>query len=107
MTSLFDGMAGLLIDVFGGPVTYTPEGGTPRDIISVFRREPTEATDSEGHDVLVMAPTWTVTHALAPEVKRGDRILPADGITYEIQNVWPSGSPAVDARVICELYEVD
>ncbi len=100
-------MAGLLTETFGGPVTYTPAGGAPRVIASVFRRTPVEATDPEGHAVLVTTPTWTVPRALVPEVKRGDRIVPGDGLTYEIRNVWPSGSPAADARVICELFEVD
>lgn len=104
--SLFDGMAGVLTDVFGAPVTYTPQGGVARQIHSVFRRQPVEAVDPDNHPVLVVSPTWTVPKTLAPEVAAGDRIEPGDGKNYEILNVWPSGSPASDARVLCELFEV-
>ncbi len=104
--SLFDDKAGLLTEVFGASVTYTPKGGVARQIHSVFRRQPVEAVDPDNHPVLVVSPTWTVPKTLAPEVAAGDRIEPGDDRIYEIQNVWPSGSPAADARVLCELFEV-
>lgn len=107
MSSLFDGVAGLLSDVFGGPVIYRPKGGDERAIQSVFRKAPLEAIDSDGHPVLIVAPTWRVRRDLAPEVTRGDRIVPGDGVIYEIQNTHVSGSPASDAFILCELFEVD
>ncbi|RWR55084.1 hypothetical protein EOW66_02140 [Sinirhodobacter huangdaonensis] len=107
MMSIFDGMAGVLSDMLGSPVTYMPRGGGSRQIGSIFRRHPTEDVDRDGHAVLVMAPTWRVRSDLAPEVQRGDRIAPGDGRIYEILNAQPSGSPAVDAHLVCELYEVE
>lgn len=108
MTSIFDGLAGILSDpaIFGAPVTYRPQGGSARVVDSVFRRTPIEAEDSLGRAVLTVAPTWRVRHDLVPEVSRGDQIDPGDGNLYEICNVQPTGSPAADAFVLCELYEV-
>ncbi|MBT9387023.1 hypothetical protein KM176_24495, partial [Pseudooceanicola sp. CBS1P-1] len=90
----------------GAPVTYLPQGGSARVVQSVFRRMPVDATDPDGHPVLVTSPSWSVPRDLVPELRRGDQIRPGDGLTYEVQNVWPSGSPATDARLICELFEV-
>lgn len=106
MSALFDGMATVLTDVFGADVTYIPAVGSERVVKSVFRKEPVEAEGPDGHQVLVTAPSWTVPLHLVSEVARGDRIRVSDGTLYEVQNVWPSGSPAEDARVICELFEV-
>lgn len=107
MTRLFDGMAGLLSDVFGSPVTYRPQGGGARVVQSVFRRQPTEDVGADGHSILVLAPTWRVRSDLCPEVRRGDQIEPGDGRTYEVLNVQRTGSPAADAMLVCELYEVE
>lgn len=105
--ALFDGVAGLLSDVFGDPVTYLPQAGGTQSVVSVFRRQPTEGVDSDGHPVLILAPTWRVRSDLVPGVKRGDQIRPGDGRLYEVMNVQPSGSPGSDAFFICELYEVE
>lgn len=101
--SVFQGVAGVLTTVFGAPVSYLPNGGASRNIRSMFRETPVEAQNAEGNSVLILAPTWRVERHLAPEVARGDRIQPGNGKTYKIKNVWPSGSPASDAAVICEL----
>lgn len=107
MSSIFDGVAGMLSDMLGDPVTYLPQGGISRQVVSIFRRHPTEDIASDGHPVLVMAPTWRVRTDLVPELRRGDRITTGDGRTYEVLNVQKSGSPAVDAHLVCELYEVE
>lgn len=109
MASIFDGVAAVLSDpvIFGAQVIYRPAADLPRSVASIFRRRPTEAEDSTGHPVLVMAPTWRVRQDLVPEIARGDRIEPGDGKVYEIMNVQHSGSPAADAFVVCELYEVE
>lgn len=103
MTSVFDGLAGITAAVFGANILYQPKVGSSREVQSVFREQPIEATDQDGHPVLIVAPTWRVQRALVPELARGDKILPANGKTYSIKNLWPSGSPAADAAVICEM----
>lgn len=106
MTSLFDGMAGLISGVFGRPdIVYIPANGMERMVQSIFRETPVEAQNSEGVAVLVTSPSWRVERHLVPEIARGDRIEPRNGKRYRIQNVWPSGSPAADAAVLCELTE--
>jgi len=104
--SIFDGMTGLLADVLGGAVSYTPAAGVPRDIPSIFREDPIEITDQDGHPVLIVAPTWQVDRSLVPELARSDRVNPGNGKIYRILNLHPSGSPAADAAVICELEKL-
>ena len=106
MTGLFDGVAGLLADVLGAPVTYTPAGGAPRTIQSLFREAPVEAIDADNHPALTVAPTWRVQRHLVPELAHGDRIQPGNGRPYIVQNPHPSGSPAEDGFLICELERI-
>ncbi|MFD1913803.1 head-tail joining protein [Halodurantibacterium flavum] len=101
----FDGMAGLLTEIFGAPVLFRPALEEPRTVASVFRETPIEVTDSDGRAVLIVAPTWRVRRDLVPEVARGDRIEPGNGKVYEIVNAQPGGSPAGDAFWLCELEE--
>lgn len=107
--SLFAGMTGVLTDVFGAPVTCTPRGGGAAVTVdAVFRAGPTEVTDSEGHSVLLVAPTLRVRGDLLPDLARGDLIAPsiAGGKVFTVVNKLPGGSPAADAFVIAELEEV-
>ena len=106
MSHYFEGMAGVFAEILGAPVIYTPSAGVPRPVQSIFREAPIDATDSDGHPVLIVAPTWRVQRQLVPEVARGDRIQPGNGRTYTILNMQPSGSPAEDGFLICELERV-
>lgn len=103
MTSVFDGLAGITAGIFGAMILYQPKVGLPRDIQSVFREQPTEAIDQDGHPIQIVAPTWRVRRYLAPELARGDKITAPNAKIYLIKTIWPSGSPAADAAVICEL----
>lgn len=109
MTALFDGMAGVLNDVFGAPVIYTPDGGAPQSVQAVFRAAPIEVVDEEGHTVLILSPTIRVRRDLVPSIGRGDQVEPsiAPGRVYRVLNILPSGSPAADAFIVCELEETD
>lgn len=105
MTTVFDGMATKLAGVFGAPVAYTPDGGPPRDVLSILRRTPVRAIGPDGVDVLVTAPSWRVRRDLVPEIRRGDMV--SDGVgPLRIVNIWPQGSPAADAHLLCELEEM-
>lgn len=106
MPSLFDGVTGLLADVFGDPVIFAPKVGAPRPIQSIFRETPVDLVDADGHPVRSVGPTWQVQRDLVPEVAKNDRIILGDGRIYEIQARWPSGSPATDAFLICDLFLV-
>ena len=103
MTSVFDGLAGKTAAVLGAQIQYLPKSGASRGVQSIFREQPIEATDQDGHPILIVAPTWRVRRNLVLELARGDRIVASNGKTYLIKNLWPSGSPAADAAVICEL----
>lgn len=104
MGSIFDGMTGLLSDTFGGPVTWLPPEQDPVVVQSIFRRVPVEVSAESGEPVLAMDPVWRVRHGALPrDPRRGDRIVPGDGETYRITAVQPSGSPAGDRFLVCEL----
>ncbi|ADO42374.1 conserved hypothetical protein [Ketogulonicigenium vulgare Y25] len=117
MTALFDGVAGLLTGTFGTVVEYRRDGRMEwTDIPSTFREQPIEVTDAspnqpievtdaEGRDVLIIAPTWRVIHRLVPDLKRDDLVRPASGKVYRVVNFDPTGSPAADAQVLCQLEE--
>lgn len=102
---LFDGLAGIGAAVLGDPVTYTPQGGDARSVLSTGRRKPVQAVGPDGADVLLTSPTWRVRRDLVPELARGD-LVAFGGRTYRVLNQWPQGSPAADANLICELDEV-
>ncbi|WP_349295786.1 hypothetical protein ABEB22_15180 (plasmid) [Thioclava sp. 'Guangxiensis'] len=106
MSYFLTGMADICSDLLGGPVLYTPKGGAPREIQSIFRAEPIEAEDQDGHPITIMAPTWRVRRDLVPDLAKGDRIDPQTGDLYTIALIRPSGSPAADAFIICELSKV-
>ncbi|WP_273689024.1 head-tail joining protein [Ketogulonicigenium vulgare] len=106
MTALFDGVAGLLTGTFGTIVEYRRDGRLEwADIPSTFREQPIEVTDAEGRDVLIIAPTWRVIRSLVPDLKRDDLVRPASGKIYRVLNFDPTGSPAADAQVLCQLEE--
>ena len=106
MSSIFDGMTGIAAAVLGDPVPYTPAGGETRMVQSILRRIPVRAMGPDGVDVLVTSPTWRVQRDLVPELLRGDLVADAQG-SLRIVNVWPQGSPAADAHLICELEAVE
>lgn len=101
--SLFDGMAGLLNDVFGSPVTLFPTVGGLATIQAVFREEPINVLGEDGREVLVVAPTLRVPADVAGRLARGDRVEPEAGRRFRILNRIHTGSPAVDRFVIFQL----
>lgn len=103
MTALFDGLAGLLNDVFGAPVTHTAPDEDPRVIQAVFREAPETETDREGYPYLVIVPTLRVLKADAVGISHDDIIEPGNGSRYLVKNRQPDGSPAADAFVVFEL----
>lgn len=104
MSGLFDGLTGVLSDVFGAPIIWTPPGGTAETVQSIFRRVPVEVEGPSGEPVLAMQPIWRVrTGAMSRAPKSGDQIQPGDGRTYRITAVQEGGSPAGDRFLTCEL----
>lgn len=105
MTTLFNGLAGILNDVFGGPVSHRPQGGAAVAIQAVFREEPISVQDEDGAEVLIVAPTLQVQKPVAETITRKDLIVPGNGKSYRVMNRHPNGSPAADAFVVFELEE--
>lgn len=108
MTAIFDGMAGLLNDTFGGPVTHTPQGGAAVDIQGVFREDPVTIFDEDDREVLVEVPTLRVLWDVAETISAGDSLTPGNGVSYLIgARHRASASPASDAFVLFELEDAD
>lgn len=102
--SVFDGMAGLLNDVLGGPVTFVDSATNAQvTVTAVFREEPIEVAGENGGLVLIEQPSVRVPQTLAPGLKRGDRVILGDGRQFKIESKIVSGSPASDRFMICTL----
>jgi len=107
--SLFDGIAGVLTGVFGAPVLYTPAEGVPITVEARFRSQPIEVPDTDGNTVIILSPTLRVSRTVLPDIARGDLVQPEGehGPIYRVLNRLPSGSPADDAFIVCELEEAE
>lgn len=107
MTGLFDGVAGLLSDVFGSTVTLASQAGFSSQIQAVIRSEPVPLVAPDGRTTLDMRPEMRVTSGIAAEICSGDSIITASGKAYRIVARQPSGSPAADAMVIFDLEVIE
>lgn len=109
MTSIFNGMATVLNDVFGDEVLYTPKGDLePVTVQAKLRTGPLEVAGGDGAPIVILAPTLQVPQSILPNIKKGDRVaaVATSDVVYKVVNKIPSGSPATDAMIICELEEV-
>lgn len=107
MSGLFSGVSGLMNEVFGAPLTYTPKFGLPREVRAVFRSQPVDLVDGDGQRVRDLGPVLRVRRSDIPDLQRGDRITLRDGRIFEIDAVWPSGTAASDGFLMCDLTECD
>lgn len=108
MTSIFNGMAGVINTVLGAPVTYAPPAGDPVSLHSIFRETPIEVATEEGGSVLTSGPSWQVRRDLISGVPaKGAVLTTADGRQWKILNYLISRSVAVDAFYLCELERVE
>jgi hypothetical protein len=109
MASPFDGMTGALTGVFGEDVTLTDLNGSARSVKAVFRETPIEIEIADGRITQIVAPTLRVRRDLVPSVARDWIVSPARVAPrrFGVLQVWPSGSPADDAFVICEIEEIE
>lgn len=105
MASVFDGMAGVLAETLGAPVLFLPQVGQSREVLSIFRETPVEATGDDGGAIIINMPTWRVRKSDAVAV-RGDQIEVSGGRRYVVVASYISGSPADDAFVIYKLEVV-
>jgi len=107
MPSVFDGMTGVLDDVFGDPVLVTPKGGVAREERAVFREGPVLVLGRDGQEVTTVIPTLSGDRRQLSDLVRGSLVVPGNGKTYRCLSALPSGSPAEDARLTIELERVD
>ncbi len=106
MTSVFDGMAGILNAVFGAPVTVM--GNFPQVVQAIFREMPYEQESADGRTFVVVTPTVQIRKSDIASLSPGDLVVPAatPGRSFKVLKPIPSGSPASDAFVTYVLEEV-
>ncbi|WP_118138753.1 hypothetical protein, partial [Oceanicella sp. SM1341] len=97
--ALFDGLTGLLDDVFGAQVTVTPPAGAARPVQAVFREGPVTVLGAEGQEVTTVLPTLSGARDKLAALVPGGTVRPGNGKTYRCISALPSGSPADDARM--------
>jgi len=95
VTALFDGMAGVLNDVFGASVTIYPSGGLGTKIQGVIRDREVEVADEDGEPVLATMTTLRALRADVLTLGAGDMIVAAIGSHRVLYRV-PPESPADD-----------
>ena len=105
MTTVFDGMAGVLNSVLGAPVSVYLRGAELRQMQAYFRMQPMEAAQDDGGSVLVQMPMLEVPKTDADQMRRGDIVLLSDGQQFKVLSRNPNGSPASDAFIAFALEE--
>lgn len=104
MTSIFDGLAGTLNDVFGAPVTVWDDTGVSRSVKARFRYEPTEVFGADDAPSLIEQPVLYVPKTLADGIARGTVIELSSGERFVVANRQRSqSSPASDATLRFQL----
>ena len=103
MTSVFDGMAGVLNQVFGAPVTIIDRAGVSSAIQAVFREVPLDMSTADGRSVLDIMPTLRVLRSDVPRLAKGYQVRVADGRKFKVLRAVQTISPASDAFVLYEM----
>lgn len=96
MTGLFDGLPGLLNEVFGSPVTWGPQGGTPVTLRATLRQTPVAVAAGDGGSVLVSDAVLRVPRDAAGGMRAGDLITLPSGQSWRIESRIPGGGPGID-----------
>lgn len=106
MTSVFDGMGGVLNAVFGAPVNVTRAGQSAVAVQGVFRFVTIDDPTADGRGIYEQVPTLRLPINLMPALKRGDTVQPSafPGRTFAVLQPDLNGMPAVDTMVtyVCE-----
>lgn len=105
MTSLYDGNAGALNDLFGAPVELWRAGAKIADLRGHLRSRPIEVVTADGRSQTVTSPVLRVPQTAATLPQRAD-VVRQGGKSWRVLDVYPSGSPAADAFLICDLEPV-
>jgi len=107
MTAIFDGLTGVLNQVFGAPVIVTDKAGISVTLTAVFREEPVDIYAEDGRPTQFIKPTLRVLKSDLPRVAKGFTVRPPSVAPrrFTVIRVLPSTSPAADGFTMCELEE--
>lgn len=106
MSSLFEGLSGLLNDVFGDPVQIETAASGVDIVQAVFRRDPVSVADDDGREFLIISPTLRMLKQDAQALAKDDLVHPPGAQSYAVVAKHPTnGNPAEDAFVYIELEE--
>jgi hypothetical protein len=97
MTDLFDGVAGMLNDTFGAPVTVRNAAGVARTIQAIFRYEPVEIFGEDDATTPVNRPVLVVPKSIAGELAFGESVKVGEQRFTVVSSEPTQQSPAEDA----------
>lgn len=96
MPSVFDGMGGVLNEVFGAPLTVTFAAGGGLDVHGILRDREVEVAGEDGEPVLTVQPTLRIPAGdVAAQMGEGD-IIEQGERRYRVIYRVPAENPAVD-----------
>lgn len=106
MSSVFDGMAGVLNTMFGASVVIS--GSVTGTFQAIFREVPVEQEVADGRIVVAVTPTLRVRRSDIAALVKGDVVAPSEtpGRTFKVLQSFPSQSPAADRFVTYTLEQV-
>ena len=84
----------LLQRLDGRLIIYTPDGGTPRNIIGMLQ-EYTEIVNQGSVDVMATHPVLSVRVVDIPEIATGDAIS-VGGVNYKVASIRPDNEGIIE-----------
>ena len=96
MTSIFDGLAGVVADVFGAPVTIAPGGASPVTIQAVLRQRQIEVAAEDGEPVIMLETVLRAPSADVATLVEGDLVTDVLGRSWRVRYRLPPDAPSLD-----------
>lgn len=96
MTSVFDGMSGVLNDVFGAPLTVTLVAGGGVDVRGILRDREIEVAGEDGEPVVTVQPTLRIPRSDFTDQMGEDDTVEQGARRYRVLYRVPPESPADD-----------
>jgi hypothetical protein len=103
MTSIFDGLGGLINSVFGSNVTLFYAALPSVTVQGIFRDMPVTFQTADGREMTIVSPSLRLSRASASLLKPRDKVLLPDGRQFFVTQVHRSYNPAADALWYVEL----
>jgi hypothetical protein len=98
----FGGIAPVLSNIFGGPITFARLAGGTVDFTGIFRNLPVRIQTPDGGEIMSTIPSLRLHRVDARQLEEGDTFT-ADGETYAFLSYEAPENPSPDALVSCQI----